>query len=131
MDAEALEKYRQRLVQQRRELVESVLDVEGEQADIDADFGEEVERVDRAQRESFRLALDRLDDIARQELEDTEEALERIDKGDYGICIDCGRHIPRARLDAVPAASRCESCQEELEREESFDEERRGTRRRP
>lgn len=131
MDADALKSYRQRLLDQRRKLIESVLDVEEEQSEIDADFGEEVERMDRAQRESFRPALDRLDDIARQELEDTEAALERVDAGTYGICIDCGRHIRRERLDAVPAASRCESCQEELEREESLDEERRGNRRRP
>ncbi len=51
-----------------------------------------------------------------QELQDIEAALARIGDGSYGSCIDCGREIGRARLQASPTARRCLPCQEEDER---------------
>jgi RNA polymerase-binding transcription factor DksA len=45
------------------------------------------------------------------ELRDVEAALARIDLGTYGECIDCKAAIPDDRLSAIPAASRCLSCQ--------------------
>ena len=41
-----------------------------------------------------------------------EEALERIRRGTYGICADCGRPISRARLNAVPWTRFCLDCKE-------------------
>ena len=29
------------------------------------------------------------------------------DEGKYGICIDCGKEIPAARLEAIPESVRC------------------------
>ena len=43
------------------------------------------------------------------------EALERIDEGTFGICMDCGREIPEARLKAVPWAAYCVEDQEKRE----------------
>ena len=42
-----------------------------------------------------------------QVLEQVREALQRIDKGTYGICIDCGRQIEAARLEAIPWTPYC------------------------
>ena len=39
-----------------------------------------------------------------------DEALRRIDKGTYGECEDCEKLIPKARLNAIPYASRCVKC---------------------
>jgi DnaK suppressor protein len=38
-------------------------------------------------------------------------ALEAIDAGTYGICVDCGAEIPEGRLRALPDAVRCVPCQ--------------------
>jgi DnaK suppressor protein len=38
--------------------------------------------------------------------------LQRIDSGKYGICEDCGRRIPEARLRAVPFAFLCVECKQ-------------------
>lgn len=51
----------------------------------------------------------------RAELAQVEAALRRIETGGYGICIDCSEAIPRARLEAQPAALRCARCQEQAE----------------
>ena len=53
-----------------------------------------------------------------------DEALERIDRGDYGSCMICGQEIPRGRLEALPYAVNCLHCQEELEKEENKRSER-------
>jgi len=45
-----------------------------------------------------------------------EEALHRLDTGEYGLCTECGHSIVPARLRALPFAVRCLGCQEELER---------------
>ncbi|HEV2890693.1 MAG TPA: TraR/DksA C4-type zinc finger protein [Frankiaceae bacterium] len=42
-------------------------------------------------------------------------ALERLDAGSYGRCVDCGTALPEERLDARPEAARCVSCQQDLE----------------
>jgi DnaK suppressor protein len=50
-----------------------------------------------------------------QEIAAVEAALQRIAKGTYGECTDCGVHIPAARLHAAPDAARCIACQEKAE----------------
>ena len=42
-------------------------------------------------------------------------ALQRLDDGSFGECVDCGVGIPFARLEAVPSAARCIDCQERRE----------------
>jgi DnaK suppressor protein len=41
-----------------------------------------------------------------------EEALQRIDKGTYGVCRDCGQPIAEARLRAIPWTRVCITCKE-------------------
>ena len=41
------------------------------------------------------------------EADNVATALARLAKGDYGKCIDCGKEIPRERLEAIPEAVRC------------------------
>jgi RNA polymerase-binding transcription factor DksA len=43
-------------------------------------------------------------------------ALDRIDAGTYGACIECGGPVGIERLRALPSAERCLSCQADLER---------------
>lgn len=45
-----------------------------------------------------------------------EEALDHLDRGSYGKCEDCGRTIPRERLEAIPYTTLCVDCQ--LQRED-------------
>ncbi len=43
-----------------------------------------------------------------------ENALERIAKKTYGLCISCGKSINKARLEAVPITSHCINCKQNL-----------------
>lgn len=47
-----------------------------------------------------------------------EEALQRIEDGTYGICKVCKKLIPKARLEAVPTATKCVSCKSETKKRE-------------
>jgi DnaK suppressor protein len=47
---------------------------------------------------------------AQSHLGDLNEALERLDSGDYSICETCNRTIPTARLEALPACRTCIEC---------------------
>lgn len=51
-----------------------------------------------------------------EELAALDTALERLTEGRYGICVECGEWISRARLFANPAAPRCAECQQFTER---------------
>ena len=39
-----------------------------------------------------------------------QRALERIDKGTYGTCVECGQEIPTGRLEIMPEAPYCVRC---------------------
>jgi RNA polymerase-binding protein DksA len=43
-------------------------------------------------------------------------ALERLENGEYGVCVECSETIKDARLRAMPEVERCVPCQEEVER---------------
>jgi DnaK suppressor protein len=43
-------------------------------------------------------------------------ALQRIQEGTYGTCVDCRALIPEGRLEARPEASRCVGCQSKRDR---------------
>jgi len=50
-------------------------------------------------------------------LRSIQEALEALDRGQYGECARCGKDINEKRLVAVPWARLCIQCQEEKEAE--------------
>ncbi len=52
---------------------------------------------------------------AEQTLKLVNDALERFDLGTYGLCLDCGQEIDAARLEAIPFAPLCLSCQSKRE----------------
>jgi DnaK suppressor protein len=43
-----------------------------------------------------------------------ENALERIEKKTYGLCISCGKPIDKGRLEAVPITQHCIKCKTSL-----------------
>src|SRR3974390_2303291 len=43
------------------------------------------------------------------------DALVRLEQGDYGNCFDCGEEIAEKRLHALPFAVRCKDCEEARE----------------
>ena len=47
---------------------------------------------------------------AQQEMRQIGAALERLDAGEYGVCVTCGDQISDARLDVLPYTPFCRNC---------------------
>jgi DnaK suppressor protein len=46
----------------------------------------------------------------REELDEVEEAMKRVEDGSYGRCEACGNTLSTEELDASPLARRCPAC---------------------
>ncbi len=78
---------------------------------------EEVENVQLAGERD--LVITRLDREASL-LVEIRLALDRIEDGRYGVCLNCGVEIARGRLTALPWATCCIGCQEEIDRQRDW-----------
>jgi DnaK suppressor protein len=62
--------------------------------------------------QEFTLSLMENDE---ETLDSIEAALERIEEGIYGSCIECGGRIPKTRLNAIPYTPYCVKCASAIE----------------
>lgn len=69
-----------------------------------------------------------LGDREREKVRSIDEALLKIENGEYGICEECEEEIPIGRLKVVPFARYCVKCKTDIEKQQaqnkSFEEER-------
>lgn len=110
MTAAAIARYQGLLKSKEAEVIEALKHREGIVVQRTADTLDEV--LLAGERE---LAIRNLDREARL-LRDIRSALARIADGSYGICSYCEEDIAPRRLDAVPWASYCLACQDEVDR---------------
>ena len=114
LDSRQIENFRNRLHQMRQEL----LDLEpneqqaSETVELDQSRQGRLSRMDALQGQAMSQELERR---RRVELRNIEAALKRIEEGDYGHCVDCGKAIAEKRLNYDPAAARCIACAERAE----------------
>ncbi len=71
---------------------------------------------ERAKQFEDNEVVDALGNEAREELAKISAALQRLDKGDYGLCVECGLEIEPGRLEVYPYADECIECAEFDER---------------
>ena len=50
------------------------------------------------------------------ELRMIDDAIIRIESGEYGICAECGADIPKKRLEVLPYSLYCVECQDKVEK---------------
>ena len=63
-----------------------------------------------------RRILESLGSAEMRRLQLIESALGRLRDGHYGVCMSCGKKIPRERLEAIPYALLCIDCKSSDER---------------
>ena len=102
------EDIRKKLLTQRRDLFRQAAQTEEELLWLETDVESEVE--ERGQEESMVRLIDRLDGRAKAEIEAIDRALFKLRREQYGRCEQCGKAIPRSRLEALPAAALCMAC---------------------
>ncbi|RFF29122.1 RNA polymerase-binding protein DksA [Wenzhouxiangella sediminis] len=112
MCQEHLEYFRRKLLQWREDLIqesqETINNLRGEVRDV----GDEAERASRETENSLEL---RTRDRYRKLLNKIDQALARVDDGEYGYCEETGEEIGLARLEARPIATLCLDAQERWE----------------
>ena len=86
-------------------------DYEAKLKDLGDKEDENAEEVDSY---STNLALERTREST---LRDVEKALDRIHKGNYGICKYCNKEIDEKRLRARPASGSCVECKKSFTQE--------------
>ena len=64
-------------------------------------------RMDALQQQAMAKASERKRAYALMRIQ---AALDRLEEGDYGYCVDCGEEIPLKRLEIDPAVSLCVNC---------------------
>ena len=103
-----LESERKRLNEEMEQLEANVSS--SEERREGSPFGKREEEATEALELEKRLALE---NRIRQELAKIEHALQKFEKGTYGLCDSCGKPIDPARLEALPQASLCMTCKEQ------------------
>ena len=99
--------YRQRLLEKRQ----AVLSGLGTKFDTLARMGRVAEE-DQAQMSHDEFVSLHLNSLDYVQLRLVEEALDRMNSGDYGVCLSCEERIPAKRLRALPWARYCVPCQD-------------------
>ena len=123
MSALDLEHFR-KLLQERREAVAAALDnLHKENArSLEDETGELVSgsadqhMADTATETVEREIGNTLEEHDERLLEAIDAALQRIEDGTYGKCVNCGAQIPEERLEAMPWATLCIECKRKEER---------------
>jgi DnaK suppressor protein len=106
------------LVERRSELQAEVQDkmrdvrAEGAWGGKQTEVFDAVESSEADIQEDIELALIQMKS---ETLNKVEDALLRLEHGDYGYCFECGEEIAEKRLRALPFAVRCKDCEEAKE----------------
>ncbi len=110
-----LEQYRNTLKQMEGDLLAGLERAENDARTVAS--AEVEDEIDHANTDISRDLVLGAENRDYEQLRLVREASERIENGTYGICIDCGREIPEARLKAVPWTPYCVEDQEKREPE--------------
>lgn len=114
MTKKQLDMFKKKLQEKRRALVAAY--VTNKNYGRDTEDGGTQDIADKASNAYTKEFLYSLSNSDRQMLKMVDEALARIKSGTFGVCIECGEKMIPKRLEAVPWARHCISCQEREEK---------------
>lgn len=123
LDSKILAEIKAELLARKQQILESLEDIsqkDPHEADnLASKFPEYGDKPDEnAQEISDYTTNSAAEKVLEKTLADIEGALNRIEKGTYGICKYCGQPIAPKRLQARPVASACITCKTELQENE-------------
>ncbi len=122
LSKEFLEKIKFHLEREKKNLEDSLSKIAKKNTEVKDDYEAQKPLMGESLEESMingEIEADEIEELANrtgieQELElqlkDVNEALSKIEKNKYGICENCGKEIPRDRLEANPTARLCLKC---------------------
>jgi RNA polymerase-binding transcription factor len=114
MEKRRVKVFRDKLLDRREGLVGQVQEAEAYSRERDSEATQDP--ADMAANAYTKELLVSMSDNDRQLLNLIDESLERIEAGSYGKCVRCEAPLPEKRLEALPWARHCITCQDLLER---------------
>ncbi len=105
---------RERLLQMRREMTREVQQSREASREIGQDGVADIG--DMSASTYARDVLLNLSENQRQRIRDIDAAIDRLDQGEYGICLRCEEEIEPRRLEVRPFSRYCVECKTEVEK---------------
>jgi DnaK suppressor protein len=113
MDRKKKMAYRDRLLLKKQEIMETYTKNKDYGKHADEEAAQDI--ADKASNSYTKEFLFSLSNSERDMLQLVEEAIARLDSDRYGTCEVCEDEVDKKRLEAVPWAKRCVTCQEKQE----------------
>jgi len=113
MDQKKLKTFREKLMAKNAEILDAYSKNKTYGMEADGDGAQDV--ADKASNSYTKEFLFSLSNTERELIQQVDEALVRLEEKTFGRCTACGSEVNLKRLEAVPWASLCFSCQEKQE----------------
>ncbi len=113
VDVEMQKQLREAMVAQRGRLLSLVQSTQAQMAEKVTGLADVSDRASEGYGDELAVGLLA---IEAAQLDEIEAAICRIDEGSYGLCEDCGKPIPRKRLEVLPFVQQCLACKGRRER---------------
>ena len=114
-----IEHFKKVLQNKEQELITETTQLE--QTARDSRVAEVQDPMDEVTSDEGKTAAFNVSSITADMLSQVRAALQRIDTGEYGICVDCERPIGEKRLEAVPWTPYCIEDQERHDKEDKLE----------
>lgn len=113
MDQKKTKAFRERLQQKKQEILEAYNKNKSYGKEADGEATQDI--ADKAANSYTKEFLFSLSNAEREQLQLIDDALVRLEARRFGVCASCEEEMNAKRLEAVPWARLCISCQEKQE----------------
>jgi DnaK suppressor protein len=115
MNKKEKDEFRKLLAAKKESIIRKLTDTITESKEMESNVAQDL--VDKAETSYTKEFLLSLSDGERELLLQIDEALKRLDHGEFGVCQVCTKDIAEKRLKALPWTPLCINCQEKAEEE--------------
>jgi DnaK suppressor protein len=113
MDQKRMRLFRDKLLQKKKEILEAYTKNKAYGMEADGEGAQDI--ADKASNSYAKEFLFSLSNTERETLQLVDDALGRIGDRRFGVCAVCDGEMEKKRLEAIPWAKHCISCQEKQE----------------
>ncbi len=115
MNKKEKDEFRKMLVAKKESIIRKLSETIAESKEMESNVAQDL--VDKAETSYTKEFLLSLTDTERRQLLLIDEALKRLERGEFGACQLCQKEIGGKRLEAIPWTPYCIDCQEKAEEE--------------
>jgi DnaK suppressor protein len=118
MNKKEKQEFRRTLLEKKERIVYKLSQFISESKEVETNVAQDL--VDKAESSYTKEFLLSLSDTERDQLMLIDEALRRLDRDGFGLCLLCGQEIGKKRIEALPWTPYCINCQQKAEEESAL-----------